>query len=235
MLTPTARNGSAAVLVLVLVLDSPGQACAGMPMVLLSDLARMRFQTISFFLLVLLGCSWIIQRIWNCAATRFPGHSPARLQAGRRPGHHLGPPLRPRADDDLGCSRADDAGCLEEAGVHLRPGRRCRESRSSREASAGEGVRRRRQNRPTMTRHVARHSTVCGSPSGSTHWPTRAGSRPRRPSPRSPRKLWRTADPSGLHFVYQSRPEGRRGGTFRWPMNRASSAAIAGACSPTAR
>jgi len=38
-------------MVLLVVLDGPGQACAGMPMVLLSDLARMRFQTISFFLL----------------------------------------------------------------------------------------------------------------------------------------------------------------------------------------
>ena len=55
-------------MVLLVALDGPGQACAGMPTVLLSDLARMRFQTISFFLLVLLGCSWIIQRIWNCAA-----------------------------------------------------------------------------------------------------------------------------------------------------------------------
>ena len=40
-------------------------ALAGMPSITLSDLARMRIQTISFFLLVFLLCSWIVHRIWN--------------------------------------------------------------------------------------------------------------------------------------------------------------------------
>src|SRR4051812_6710295 len=56
----------------VILLGEPPDACAGMPMVLLSDLARMRLQTISFFLLVLLICTWIIQRIWNSLARDFP-------------------------------------------------------------------------------------------------------------------------------------------------------------------
>jgi len=43
-----------------------------MPSVTLTDIARMRFQTISFFLLVLLLSSWGIQRIWNSFITEFP-------------------------------------------------------------------------------------------------------------------------------------------------------------------
>ncbi len=47
-------------------------ALAGMPVVLLNDLARMRIQTISFFLLCFLLSSWGIQRIWNAARRDFP-------------------------------------------------------------------------------------------------------------------------------------------------------------------
>ena len=43
-----------------------------MPEILLSDLARMRIQTISFFLLCFLLCSWGIQKIWNAARRDFP-------------------------------------------------------------------------------------------------------------------------------------------------------------------
>src|SRR5262249_23450702 len=38
----------------------------------LSDLARMRFQVISFFLLVLLVATWVIQRVWNALRRDFP-------------------------------------------------------------------------------------------------------------------------------------------------------------------
>ena len=38
---------------------------AGMPSVVLTDLVRMRVQTISFFLLVVLLCAWGVQAIWN--------------------------------------------------------------------------------------------------------------------------------------------------------------------------
>ncbi len=47
-------------------------ALAGMPTVMLDDLARMRIQTISFFLLCFLLSSWGIQRIWNAARRDFP-------------------------------------------------------------------------------------------------------------------------------------------------------------------
>ena len=40
-------------------------ALAGMPSITLSDLARVRLQTISFFLVVFLLCSWVVRRIWN--------------------------------------------------------------------------------------------------------------------------------------------------------------------------
>ncbi|MGO9914738.1 MAG: hypothetical protein ACLQIB_08505 [Isosphaeraceae bacterium] len=47
-------------------------AYAGMPFVTLSDLARMRFQVISFFVLALLLATWVIQRIWNGLRGDFP-------------------------------------------------------------------------------------------------------------------------------------------------------------------
>ena len=50
----------------------PNDALAGMPAVMLSDLARMRFQTISFFLAVFVVCSWVVCWIWNSARKDFP-------------------------------------------------------------------------------------------------------------------------------------------------------------------
>jgi hypothetical protein len=50
----------------------PNDALAGMPSITLTDLARMRFQTISFFLVVFLACSWIVRWIWNSARKDFP-------------------------------------------------------------------------------------------------------------------------------------------------------------------
>ena len=47
-------------------------ALAGMPSITLSDLARMRIQTISFFLVVFLLCSWVVRLIWNGARKDFP-------------------------------------------------------------------------------------------------------------------------------------------------------------------
>jgi len=43
-----------------------------MPVVLLSDLARMRIQTISFFLVCFLLSSWGVRRVWNAARRDFP-------------------------------------------------------------------------------------------------------------------------------------------------------------------
>ena len=65
------RLGILAISVLVF-LDRPGVAWAGMPSLTLTDLARMRLQTISFFLVVFLLCSWLVRRIWNAARSDFP-------------------------------------------------------------------------------------------------------------------------------------------------------------------
>jgi len=44
----------------------PQTAWAGMPApIVLTDIARMRFETISFFLLILLVCAGLIQLLWN--------------------------------------------------------------------------------------------------------------------------------------------------------------------------
>ena len=43
----------------------PSTAQAGMPSVTLTDIARMRVQTISFFAMGLLLCSWFVQLLWN--------------------------------------------------------------------------------------------------------------------------------------------------------------------------
>jgi hypothetical protein len=49
-----------------------GEARAGMPSMVLTDIARARLQTISFFLLVFLLCSWVVQRMWNALRSDFP-------------------------------------------------------------------------------------------------------------------------------------------------------------------
>ncbi len=62
-------------------LCSPAAAWAGMGAVTLSDIARFltlsnlakfRLDAISFFLVTLLGCAWIVQRIWNSLSNDFP-------------------------------------------------------------------------------------------------------------------------------------------------------------------
>jgi hypothetical protein len=59
-------------IVALVFLDLPAAARAGMPVVTLTDLARMRIQTLSFFLLGFIVSSWIIQRIWNSLRADFP-------------------------------------------------------------------------------------------------------------------------------------------------------------------
>ncbi len=61
-----------ALLPLAFWLEGATSAYAGMPFVTLSDLARMRFQVISFFALVLLLATWVVQRIWNGLRHDFP-------------------------------------------------------------------------------------------------------------------------------------------------------------------
>lgn len=60
----------AGVLVAIVLLQRP--AWAGMPTVTLSDIASMRVEAISFFLVCFLITAKIIQRIWNGLRTDFP-------------------------------------------------------------------------------------------------------------------------------------------------------------------
>ncbi len=53
-------------------LSAPAVAQAGMPAILLSDPARLRVQTISFFLLGFLLSAWGVQAIWNRLGREFP-------------------------------------------------------------------------------------------------------------------------------------------------------------------
>src|SRR5262245_51001540 len=53
-------------------LAAPAVAHAGMPAILLSDPARLRVQTISFFLLGFLLSAWGVQSIWNRLGREFP-------------------------------------------------------------------------------------------------------------------------------------------------------------------
>ena len=50
----------------------PGRALAGMPTVTLTDVASARLQTISFFLVVLLACAWVVKGIWNGLRSDLP-------------------------------------------------------------------------------------------------------------------------------------------------------------------
>lgn len=56
---------SAILIVLLSLACLPATAQAGMPSITLTDIARMRVQTISFFLMAILFSSWIVQRLWN--------------------------------------------------------------------------------------------------------------------------------------------------------------------------
>jgi hypothetical protein len=56
----------------IVFLGDANVASAGMPSVTLSDLARMRFQAISFFLVVFLLCSWVVRWLWNSSRKDFP-------------------------------------------------------------------------------------------------------------------------------------------------------------------
>ena len=48
-------------------------ARAGMPVAVLQDLARLRLETISFFLVVFLVATWLVQRAWNALQKDFSG------------------------------------------------------------------------------------------------------------------------------------------------------------------
>jgi hypothetical protein len=72
---------------LIALLASIGQprvARAGMPSITLTDIAKMRLQAISFFLVGFLLCAWVVQRIWNSLRGDFPRLP--RLSIGRATG-----------------------------------------------------------------------------------------------------------------------------------------------------
>lgn len=62
---------SAILIVVLLIACSPATVQAGMPSFTLTDMARMRVQTISFFLAALLVSSWFVQLFWNALRRDF--------------------------------------------------------------------------------------------------------------------------------------------------------------------
>jgi hypothetical protein len=56
----------------VITLATPGVARAGMPSVTLTDVARLRVETLSFFLLVFLLSAGAVQLLWNWLRADFP-------------------------------------------------------------------------------------------------------------------------------------------------------------------
>jgi hypothetical protein len=59
-------------IVVVLFAAEPGPARAGMPMATLSDIASLRLEAISFFLVCFLVSSALVWKIWNSARQDFP-------------------------------------------------------------------------------------------------------------------------------------------------------------------
>jgi hypothetical protein len=57
----------AGLILLILIAATPGVALAGMPAPELTEIAKLRFQTLSFFLMILLASAGLIQLIWNLA------------------------------------------------------------------------------------------------------------------------------------------------------------------------
>src|SRR5262245_37003631 len=69
---------------LALIAWDPAAAYAGMPSITLTDVARLRLQTLSFFLVGFLFCAWLIQRLWNWLRKDFT--SLPRLSYGKAVG-----------------------------------------------------------------------------------------------------------------------------------------------------
>lgn len=77
-----AFHASAACLAIVAL--PPQVALAGMPSITLSDVARMRFQTISFFLLGIVLSAWAVRGLWNSLQRDF--HRLPQLSFGKAVG-----------------------------------------------------------------------------------------------------------------------------------------------------
>ena len=68
---------------LVVVAVDPAAASAGMPSVRLTDAATLRFETLSFFLLLFAVSSLVVWRVWNALRTDFPEANPALAHRSR--------------------------------------------------------------------------------------------------------------------------------------------------------
>jgi hypothetical protein len=66
------RRGIVALVAVIAWLSLPQLATAGMPSLTLTDIARMRIETISFFLACLLLSAWAVKVIWNSLRSDFP-------------------------------------------------------------------------------------------------------------------------------------------------------------------
>jgi len=74
---------------------------AGMPVPVLNEVARLRLESISFFLLVFFLTPFAVRWLWNGLAKDFPGDAETRLRLGPRTDHALGADLCRRLDHDL--------------------------------------------------------------------------------------------------------------------------------------
>ena len=61
-----------AAIVVALILTTSRSARAGMPMATLTDIAMLRLETISFFVVCFLASSGLVRKIWNAARADFP-------------------------------------------------------------------------------------------------------------------------------------------------------------------
>ena len=180
------RLGILAISVLVF-LDRPGVAWAGMPSLTLTDLARMRLQTISFFLVVFLLCSWLVRRSGTRPAAISRGCR-SHVPAGRPAWSLCGAFCSSCPDDDLRRSRADDSRRWTKARLHLQAEGRGRPAKASRDRSA----------KPS----AAQPWTGFGPPSGPMPGTTTDSFPPNDSPPEIPEDAWRVPDPSGMRYLY---------------------------------
>jgi hypothetical protein len=66
---------------LLVLLGCPGLVRAGMPSLELSDLARLRLENLSFFLMLFLLSAWLIQLLWNALRRDWTVLPPLRYRA----------------------------------------------------------------------------------------------------------------------------------------------------------
>ena len=180
------RNRKTIAIATLLFFDHANIALAGMPSVTLSDVARMGIQSISFFLLVFLVCSWVVRRIWN-GAERLSLAAVALVSPGDGPRGALGPAVRTGAHDDFRRPRADDPSAWTKEGFTYKlkdesPASKPAESTANREA------RRPRADLKAALWTYAKHHDG--------HFP------PSNAVPEIPDDAWRIPDPSGMRYVY---------------------------------